>query len=65
MMPVAERDLRVPAAVGLPLHGMGGGIPIVKTADDVNGFGLRGEMQKIGRQREFLGRITIAPAWRI
>lgn len=55
MMAVAQRNLRVPATVGLTLHRVGGGVPIVKTADDVNGFGLRGDAQKIGRQCEFLG----------
>ena len=55
VMAVAERDLGVPAAVGLTPHRMGGGVPVVKAADDVYGFGLRGEAQKIGRQCEFLG----------
>src|SRR4051812_18010457 len=65
VMAVAQWDLGVPAAVGLAFHGMGVGVPVVEAANDVNGFGFRGDTQKVGRQREFFRRIPITPARRV
>lgn len=62
MVTMAERDLRVPSAIGLSLHGISGWVPIVEAADDVNGFGIRRHANEIGRQGEFFSRIAVAPA---
>lgn len=62
MMPVVERNLQVPAAVGLAFHRMRGRVPIVKTADEINRLRLRRQAQEIGRERGAFGGVTVAAA---
>lgn len=58
MMPVRERNLNHPGAIGLPFHRMRFGLPIIEIAEQRHAFGFGRVTNEIDGDREILGGIT-------
>ena len=59
VMPMIQLDLNEPGAVRLALHGVGGQIPIIEIAGEMDLLGFRGHADKVDRFGHFLGRIAV------
>lgn len=59
MMPVMERNLNEPGAIGLPFHREGGRVPVVEIADEVDLSGRGRVADEIDRFGRFFGGVAV------
>lgn len=59
MMAVGERQVDLPCAIGLALHRVRRGMPVVEIAGDKNFLGVRGAADEIYRLGHSFGGITV------
>ena len=62
MMPVIQRDLQLPGPIGLLLHGMDLGAPLVEIADYRDRLSLRRHAKEVDRFGHVPGRVTVVGA---
>ena len=59
MVAMAQRQLRVPGAIGMALHRVRTGMPVIEIAGDKHFLGVRGGANEVDRLAEISGGVTI------
>ena len=59
MMTVMKRDLKQPGAIGLPLHRVCGGVPVIEIADQGDAAGGGRDADEVDGFGHFFGRVAV------